>query len=257
MSDDDNKLIDTDKLFDVILAQEVVNAQAAIAEDMLSQIPSEDGTAQKRRVRYCAKCRAAILDNALFCHSCGAKREQCSCGEFLDADMKYCPKCGKVVKENGGKMASVKELEQFTELLKKIPLLSESQKIAFLENFVDRGKYVELRKPMFNICMIEKGLTRYSRDNAIKYAKTLRLGGYTDWRIPNVYECCIAIGCLEIATLKGIEEIELPSKISSLYAGSDGWCIDEGELILTDYRNGQPCDDQGSRFLDPFVRCIR
>lgn len=58
------------------------------------------------------------------------------------------------------------------------------------ENFIDRGDYIELKKPIGNIRMIEKGSSNYMMDwnHAIEYAENLRKGGFYDWRIPTKEE---------------------------------------------------------------------
>ena len=57
-------------------------------------------------------------------------------------------------------------------------------------NFIDRGEYIELKKPIGNIRMIEKGCSNYMMDwnHAIEYAENLRKGGFTDWRVPTKEE---------------------------------------------------------------------
>ena len=45
--------------------------------------------------KFCIKCRARLSGDSPFCNNCGAKRYRCSCGEFLDWGMKFCPKCGR------------------------------------------------------------------------------------------------------------------------------------------------------------------
>ena len=44
--------------------------------------------------RFCVKCHARLSGDSPFCNNCGAIRYRCSCGEFLDWGMKFCPKCG-------------------------------------------------------------------------------------------------------------------------------------------------------------------
>lgn len=63
---------------------------------------------QQPAIRKCAKCGAALLDDSLFCHNCSARREKCSCGGFLDAGMRFCPKCGKPTLEEFKRLAEEK-----------------------------------------------------------------------------------------------------------------------------------------------------
>lgn len=50
---------------------------------------------------FCQNCNAEISDNSCFCENCGAKigqkvqQKQClNCGEYIDADAKFCGFCG-------------------------------------------------------------------------------------------------------------------------------------------------------------------
>lgn len=48
----------------------------------------------EKKPRFCIKCRAKLSGDYPFCINCGTKRYKCSCGEFLDYGMQFCPKCG-------------------------------------------------------------------------------------------------------------------------------------------------------------------
>ena len=63
---------------------------------------------QQPAIRKCAKCGASLLDDSICCHNCGTKRKECSCGGFLDAGMKFCPKCGKITPEEERRLAEEK-----------------------------------------------------------------------------------------------------------------------------------------------------
>ena len=56
--------------------------------------------------------------------------------------------------------------------------------------FVDHGSYIELKKPLHGIRMIQKGFSdrALSWDESEEYAENLRIGGYSDWRVPTIYE---------------------------------------------------------------------
>lgn len=56
--------------------------------------------------------------------------------------------------------------------------------------FQDRGDYIELKNPAGNIHMIEKVCSNenFTWDEAIKYAKNLKKGGFSDWRLPTKEE---------------------------------------------------------------------
>ena len=139
--------------------------------------------------KKCAKCGAPLSDEALFCSNCGAKRKKC-CGEFLDAGVKFCPKCGKPVDaEESREEKEVKPVEQ-----KK----TEEQMMMDPDNYIDKGDYIELVHPIGNIRMIQKdwimqeGLifsySEFGWEEAMKLAKELRIGGFSDWRIPTKEE---------------------------------------------------------------------
>ena len=65
------------------------------------------------------------------------------------------------------------------------------------ENFIDRGDYIEFKKPIGTIRMIQKVGKKMSGPKAEFleeldiYLKNLRSGGYSDWRIPTAEECKI------------------------------------------------------------------
>ena len=55
---------------------------------------------------------------------------------------------------------------------------------------VDKGDYIELSPAIGNIRMIEKGYSsgRMNWNDAMQYAKNLRKGGFSDWRVPTKEE---------------------------------------------------------------------
>ena len=56
-------------------------------------------------------------------------------------------------------------------------------------NFIDKGDYIELKKPIGNIRMIQKGFAEdRTWRKAMDYAKELRLGDFDDWRVPTKEE---------------------------------------------------------------------
>jgi len=77
--------------------------------------------------KKCAKCGADLLDNSLFCHNCGAKREKC-CGEFLDAGMKFCPKCGKPTPEEEKRLAEEKRRQEYAKRAEEIRVAEEKRR---------------------------------------------------------------------------------------------------------------------------------
>ena len=77
-------------------------------------------------------------------------------------------------------------------------------------NFIDRGDYIELVKPIGTIRMIQKGNaeTPMNWHDAMDYAKNLNLGGFTDWHIP---------------TLEELKEIYKIQKICGIEQSDDSW----------------------------------
>lgn len=70
-------------------------------------------------------------------------------------------------------------------------------------NFVDRGDYIECRKPIKGITMIQKGYSQNMNWNeAERYAKELRSGGFDDWQIPLIEELDILYNIKEICGIK-------------------------------------------------------
>ena len=131
--------------------------------------------------RKCIECGASLLQDSLFCHVCGAKRKTCSCGAFLDAGMQYCAKCGKE------RPQEIEELESEANFQRWKRSGKEG------EGFFSRTGYVELiRSTTFptTFCMVEF----FDPDNvmtwfeAMNYAKNLRIGGFSDWRLPSADE---------------------------------------------------------------------
>ena len=58
------------------------------------------------------------------------------------------------------------------------------------ENFIDRDDYIELIHHIGNIHMIEKCCSNehFTWNEAIEYAKNLKIGEFEDWRIPTKEE---------------------------------------------------------------------
>ena len=85
--------------------------------------------------------------------------------------------------------------------------LSESE---LASNFIDRGDYIELVRPIGTIRMIQKGMARNAMNwqEAMDYAKNLKLGGFNDWRLPTIEE------------LKAIYKIQ---KICGIDKSDDSW----------------------------------
>jgi len=148
--------------------------------------------------KFCPECGAKKPDSGVwtcpncgtkdisgkFCPECGTKRgdaaapctlrqeqkqeekqskqeKNCeNCGKIFDEDFNFCPCCGKFVME-------IKA-----------------------EDIVDHDDYIELKKPIGNIHMIEKTCLDESLSwvKAVEYAQNLKLGDFDDWRIPTKEE---------------------------------------------------------------------
>ena len=55
-------------------------------------------------------------------------------------------------------------------------------------NFIDKGDYIELKKPIGTIKKIQKGCVKRNFSNAEKYADNLALDGFGGWRLPTKEE---------------------------------------------------------------------
>jgi len=74
----------------------------------------------------------------------------------------------------------------------------------FRTNFIDRGDYIELKKPICGISMIQK----YPSENEMeweesqKYAEQLRIGGFCGWRVPSIEELEILYKIKDVCGIK-------------------------------------------------------
>lgn len=70
---------------------------------------------------------------------------------------------------------------------------AETNKLFAPENFIYRGDYIELVRPIENIRMIEKNCFGFllSWKDAMIYAQTVMKGGYRDWRVPTMEELAV------------------------------------------------------------------
>lgn len=137
-------------------------------------------------IRKCIKCGALLLDDSLYCYSCGKERKKCSCGEFIDAAMNFCPKCGKTLAKTERQKQQEEQKRQ--EKINKLAIEYGFTDLPY--NFVDKGDYIEVIPPLGNIHMIKKTCEnqKITWKNANNLAKSLKTGGFHDWRIPTLYE---------------------------------------------------------------------
>jgi len=181
-------------------------------ENLLNGIKDKFKNDTKRR---CSHCGAVLLsDDSLFCHVCGAKRDQCSCGAILYDEIKFCPRCGKITpaeqkrqeQEKKAQEEQKRKQEEENRIKAREKILKSDPK-----NFLDRGDFVELVEPICGIHMIQKGtleregfLFRHVMFNwldANKFAKELNYGGFQDWRLPTIEELTVVYQVRDICGL--------------------------------------------------------
>lgn len=122
----------------------------------------------------CIKCGKTIDDDSRFCYFCGAKQDRelkCdNCGHSIEFSFKHCPECGE-------------EIDWDLKSLETGPF-----------EFVNCGDYIVLAEPLGDVKMIEIFSTpedffrNLHFDEAKRYARNLRKGGYSDWRLPTIEE---------------------------------------------------------------------
>ena len=225
--------------------------------------------------KKCAKCGAPLSDEALFCSNCGAKRKKC-CGEFLDAGFKFCPKCGKPVDAEGShedkeakpvdaeeirenkwaKPVDAEESQEDKEVKPVEQKKTEEQMMMDPDNYIDKGDYIELVHPVGNIRMIQKDCIRekgwlfsYSRfdwEEAMKLAKELGIGGFSDWRVPTKEELEIIYKIKDICGIKKNDDWFWSSSIRSDNTDCP-WIVSfEDGYVFDDYKS-----------YSYHVRCVR
>ena len=117
-------------------------------------------------------------------------------------------------------------------------------------NYIDRGSYIELVRPIGRIKMIEKisSWKALSSEESRKYAKGLNLGGFKDWRIPEMPELLAIYAVKDIC---GIRKYK-----SSFY---DFWWSSTGPSMwwMVAFSNGLIKYDSRRFVKDGYVRCIR
>ena len=114
---------------------------------------------------FCPNCGAENEADNNFCGKCGTRKPESStwncykCGK-KDIKSNFCPDCGT------------------------------KKQIADEILYIDRGDYIELKNPIGNIRMIEKVCCpdKMNWNAAIQYSKSLRKGGFNDWRVPTKEE---------------------------------------------------------------------
>lgn len=187
-------------------------------ESLLNEIKDKFKNDTKRK---CSHCGATFLsDDSLFCHVCGAKRNQCSCGTLIYEGMKFCPRCGKITpleqqrqeEERKAQEEENRRREEENRIRAREAILKSDPK-----NFLNRGDYIELVNPICGIRMIQNGnlerqgiffkYAMFSWGEAKKLAKELDLGGFKDWRIPTIEELRTVYQIQNICGLNKVEGI--------------------------------------------------
>ncbi len=153
------------------------------------------------------------------CPNCGAK----------EITSKFCPECGTKKTEKTSMTCKICGQKCYVEGIGSInfcPSCGELRKFTH-NDFIDHGEYIELKNPIGKIRMIEKYQDEELDVNcdvpwnrALEYAKRLRKGGFTDWRIPTVGELLV------------ISKLDDDLGISC--CGSDFWTDDSGFSVRND-----------------------
>ena len=117
-------------------------------------------------------------------------------------------------------------------------------------NFIDRGDYIELVKPIGTIRMIQKGSTEIPMNwhDAMEYARNLKLGGFTDWRLPTIEELK---ELYKIQTICGIEKSDDSWFWSSSFSPENP----ESALYIGFFKGICGSSDKSGSF--GCIRCVR
>ncbi|MBP5590834.1 DUF1566 domain-containing protein [bacterium] len=108
---------------------------------------------------------------------------------------RYNVRCVRI--DGAGEQEKYRDRTNFVKLVaKNISWTSSAEEL--IENFIDRGDYIEFKKPVGTIKMIQKiGKKIFFKakeeffEELNGYLRSLRSGGYNDWRIPTPEECKI------------------------------------------------------------------
>ena len=110
-------------------------------------------------------------------------------------------------------------------------------------NFIDKGDYIELKKPIGTIKKIQKGYVRRNFSNAEKYADKLALDGFHNWRLPTKEE---------LQTIYRIKDVCGIKNVGGLF-----WCSKENIFDFCCDTN-RPRRSWNSYRLDVnYVRCVK
>ena len=106
-------------------------------------------------------------------------------------------------------------------------------------NFIDKGDYIELKKPIGTIKKIQKDYVRRNFSNAEKYADNLALDGFGGWRLPTKEELKIIY---KIKDVCGIENV-------------NAWFWASKNQDIVSFSTGNLSNDNSSAVN--YVRCVK
>lgn len=89
-------------------------------------------------------------------------------------------------------------------------------------NFIDKGYYIELKKPIGTIKKIQKGYVRRNFSNAEKYADNLALDGFGGWRLPTEKELKIIYKIKDVCGIENVNACFWASKNQDIVSFSTG-----------------------------------
>ncbi|MBO4698692.1 DUF1566 domain-containing protein [bacterium] len=118
----------------------------------------------------------------------------------------------------------------------------------FRTNFIDRGDYIELKKPVGDISMIQKcpSELEMTLDDAVKYSARLNLGGFDGWRLPTIEDIEILHKICNVCGISG--------KLSSVWVSP--W--NSRESYFARICDGKLWNSKDSQcFKTRHVRCVR
>jgi hypothetical protein len=91
-------------------------------------------------------------------------------------------------------------------------------------------------------------------NNAITYCESLSLGGFSDWRLPNIKEL-LSIVDMTLATAAAINATYFPNTPSSNYWSSTSYAPDTTSAWLVVFYDGTTLSSNKTNPL--YVRCVR
>ena len=114
---------------------------------------------------------------------------------------------GEIVDKIGDEIKEIKEKREEKER-EKVKIQKDLEAIFSPSNFIDRGSYIELVCPHLSINRIEKtvNLERLTWNESLKYARNLKLGGFSNWRLPKIEELVFIYNIKEICRIEDLSD---------------------------------------------------